>query len=184
MKQLCCRSFLRAFLLKIPYGIFVNNQFLLCQWLIHGTPPRRSYHDRTMGREDEGNQAAAFHDRRTRRQGNRSERHALHSPRRPQCEGLCEAQRRRGFKSAPSKATDEGKEGQQDEIHLFGFRAERMVKGQRWSLLARWINLSSGKRQEPKVAVCAQPQALHGPCAERERGPALELPLRRRDVEQ
>ena len=50
--------------------------------------------------------------------------------------------------SAPSKATDEGKEGQQDEIHLFGLRAERMVKGQRWSLLARWINLSSGKRQE------------------------------------
>jgi hypothetical protein len=81
--------------------------------------------------------------------------------------------------SAPSKATDEGKEGQQDEIHLFGLRAERMVKGQRWSLLARWINLSSGKRQEPKLAVCAQPQALHGPCAERERGPALELPLRR-----
>src|SRR5579864_3944794 len=33
-----------------------------------------------MGREDEGNRAAAFHDRRTRRQGNRLERHALHSP--------------------------------------------------------------------------------------------------------
>ena len=47
-----------------------------------------------------------------------------------------------------SRATGEGKEGQQDEIHLPGLRAERMVKGKRWLLLTRWINLSSGKRQE------------------------------------
>src|SRR5579871_6833617 len=34
-----------------------------------------------------------------------------------------------------------------------------------------------------QLVVCAQPQALQSLCAQRELGPALELPLRRRDVE-
>jgi hypothetical protein len=45
-----------------------------------------------MGREDEGDRAAAFDNRRAWRQGNRPERYALRPPRRPLRDGLREAQ--------------------------------------------------------------------------------------------
>lgn len=82
-----------------------------------------------MGREDEGHRLAADHDRRTRRQGNRPERDALHHPRRPLCDRLRKAQGPRlpaSLAIGTGRERGEGEDGQQDEIHMPGVRTERM----------------------------------------------------------
>jgi hypothetical protein len=82
-----------------------------------------------MGGEDEGDRLAADHDRRTRRQGNRPERYALHRSRRPLRQGIREAEGPRLSASlaiGPGRTTGQGEEGQQDEVQLPGVRTERM----------------------------------------------------------
>src|SRR5216684_2652048 len=57
-----------------------------------------------------------------------------------------------------------------------------LVKGKRWLLLTRWVNLSSGKRQMLKRTVPIEPEADEGVPVERKPGPAVDLYLRRSDV--
>ena len=61
------------------------------------------------------------------------------------------------------------------------WRARAVVKGKRWLLLSRWVNLNTQKKRQLN-AVCAKPPCDEGLSAEREPGPAVELHLRRVDV--
>lgn len=112
----------------------------------HGTPPRRSYHDRQWAAKMK-EIGAAVHDRRTRRQGNRPERYALHHHRRRLRESLREAQGPRlsaSLEIRTGRKTGEGEEGQQDEVHLPGVRTERIGKAGHAAHLRR---MSRGRRR-------------------------------------
>jgi len=95
-----------------------------------------------MGREDEGDRLAAERHRPSWRQGNRPERQPLPHPRRRIRQGIREASSERLAASlaiGTGRATGEGEESQQNEIHLPGLWTERMGEAGRAFRLLRLL---------------------------------------------
>jgi transposase len=74
-----------------------------------------------------------------------------------------------------NKAVDEVRRA---EFFRKGGQKRGVVKGKRWLLLSRWVNLDSKKRV--KRAIPAQPENAEGVSPQREPRSLVELPLRRR----
>ena len=109
------------------------------------------------------------HDRRTRRQGNRPEDHALHHSRGRLRDRLREAQRPRlqlHRQSAPAGQEAKAKKGQQDEIYMPGVRPGRMGQAGHLVNLRRLLrgrrrrNLPDAGRAERRG--CAPPPPKRG----------------------
>ena len=69
------------------------------------------------------------------------------------------------------------------EFFRKGGHMRGLVKGKRWLLLTRWVNLTAGKRQELNQLFALNRKVLQSLPAQRKPGSALDLPLRRRDAE-
>jgi hypothetical protein len=63
-----------------------------------------------------------------------------------------------------------------------GGRMRGLVKGKRWLLLSRWVNLTAGKRQELNQLFALNLKVFKAYLL-KESGPAVDLPLRRCDAE-
>jgi hypothetical protein len=78
-----------------------------------------------------------------------------------------------------NKAIDEVRRA---EFFRKGGRWRGLVKGKRWLLLSRWVNLSSVKRQELNQLFALNRKLFQGLSTQRESGSPLDVPLRRGHV--
>jgi hypothetical protein len=63
------------------------------------------------------------------------------------------------------RANDAIDEVRRAEFFRKSGRIRGVVKGQRWLLLSRWVNLTPGKRQELNQLFCSQPEGVSAPLA-------------------
>jgi hypothetical protein len=75
-----------------------------------------------------------------------------------------------------NKAVDEVRRA---EFFRKGGRMRSLVKGKRWPLLARWVHLTTDKRQQLNQAVRSQPESLEGLPVQRKTGAAVDIRLTR-----
>jgi len=110
-----------------------------------------------MGREDEGDRLAAERHRPCWRQGKRPERQPFHHPRRRIRQDIREASSERLADSlaiGTGWTTGEGKESQQNEIHLPGMWTERMGEAGRSFGLLR-----PAMRKQTNLSCCSPSRA-------------------------
>jgi transposase len=78
-----------------------------------------------------------------------------------------------------NKAVDEVRRA---EFFRKGGKMRDLVKGKRWLLLSRWVNLSTSKKNQPEHAVRTQPASDESLPPQGKSGSIVDLPLRRSDA--